>query len=209
MAKYNETLANRITTLIAEQLCSISDICKATGISRNTFYKWKRENPGFNEEIEEAMEYRNEELLSMAYSSIRQRLERHTIVEEKDTYTPDENDPEKLKFKSKVIRKKEHLSDLRTIKMILDRADKQKEKKSVTANLQKGEPLKANQKERPDNDQKTEIEPKPEKSGKTERNIFNEKKTFAKNIKSSIKILNGNRTRNHGEKRKNRLRQTA
>ncbi|MBB4036465.1 hypothetical protein GGR21_002367 [Dysgonomonas hofstadii] len=124
MAKYNETLATRITTLIAEELCSVSDICKATGISRNTFYKWKRENPAFSHEIEDAMEYRSEVLLSMAYSSIKQRLERHTIAEEKDTYIPDETDSGNLKFKSRIIRKKERLPDLRTIKMILDRADK-------------------------------------------------------------------------------------
>ncbi|GAB6123162.1 helix-turn-helix domain-containing protein [Dysgonomonas termitidis] len=124
MAKYNQELAEKITSLIAEELCSISDICKATGISRNTFYKWKRENPGFDKEIEDAMSYRNEILLSMAYSSIKQRLGRYTLIEEKDIYTPDETNPEEMIFKSKTVHKKEYLPDLRTIKMILDRADK-------------------------------------------------------------------------------------
>jgi len=131
MAKFNKTLADRITTLVAEQLCSISDICKATGISRNTFYKWKRENPDFSEELEEAMEYRNEVLLSMAYSSIKQRLERHTLVEERDVYIPDEDNPGGVKFKNKIIKKKECLPDLRTIKMILNRTDKKKDKAKV------------------------------------------------------------------------------
>lgn len=40
---------------------------------------------------------------------------------EKNIYVPDERNPDKLVFKSKVIIKKECPPDLRTIKMLLDR----------------------------------------------------------------------------------------
>jgi len=203
MAKYNETLANRITTLIAEELCSVSDICKATGISRNTFYKWKRENPVFNEEIEEATEYRNEILLSMAYSSIKQRLEKHTIVIEKDIYVPDETDSGNMKFKSKTITKKELLPDLRTIKMVLDRVDRQKENKTGQA-ITKEEPS-----TKPV--EKTEVcESIIDKSEKSENNNTSlNKKSNVENIKSHVKILKNNKQSRITYQRKGRLLETA
>lgn len=71
-----------------------------------------------------AMNLKNEILLSMAYSSIKKRLEGGMIEEEKDIYVPDENNPAKLLFKSRTIRRKECLPDLHTIKMILNRNDR-------------------------------------------------------------------------------------
>jgi transposase-like protein len=211
MAKYNQELAEKITSLIAEELYSISDICKATGISRNTFYKWKRENPGFDKEIEDAMNYRNETLLSMAYSSIKQRLERYTLVEEKDVYTPNEAYPEKMVFKSKTVCKKECLPDLRTIKMILDRADKSIKDKackreSETKDVEIKEPQVATHTAtipagRPCSEETDNIQ-EPQPAMTSEKSIFQKEKNSVENIKKNMKILSGSKSQRSVRHRK-------
>jgi transposase-like protein len=133
MAKYSEELTENIADLIAIELYSVSEVCAALNISRKTFYSWMKTQPYFREEIEKALEQRDDVVFSLAMSSLKKRLSNYTLTEEKDTYVPDENNPEKLIFKSKIIRKKEHLPDLRTIKMVLDRADK---KKAAQQNIQ-------------------------------------------------------------------------
>ncbi|MBB4035701.1 transposase-like protein [Dysgonomonas hofstadii] len=214
MSKYNETLAKKITALIADELCSVSDICKAIGISRNTFYKWKRENPAFNEEIEDAMEYRGEVLLSMAYSSIKERLKRHTVTEEKDTYVPEETDPGKLKFKSRVVCRKERLPDLRTIKMILDRADHKLKMKNEKLKMKND----GQEENRKIVEAKTEAPEIPEKSmNDTDREQAvadnkipaDTKNTSVKNIKNSIKILSDKGYCKSHRKRKYSIKETT
>lgn len=207
MAKYNQELAEKITSLIAEELCSISDICKATGISRNTFYKWKRENPGFDKEIEDAMSYRNETLLSMAYSSIKQRLERYTLVEEKDIYTPNEADPEEMVFKSKTVHKKEHLPDLRTIKMILDRADKSMKDKackreSEIKDVDIKEPQVATLTATIPYPEETDNMQEPQQDITSENSIIQKKKNSVENMKKNIKILSGSKSQRSAQHRR-------
>ncbi|MFV0537651.1 MAG: transposase [Dysgonomonas sp.] len=126
MAKYSEELTNKIVELIADKFYSISEVCTAINISRKTFYGWMNAQPGFKEEIDTALEQRDDAALSMAMSSLRKRLGNYNLTEEKDTYVPCENNPSKLILKSRTVRKKEYLPDLRTIKMVLDRADKKK-----------------------------------------------------------------------------------
>jgi transposase-like protein len=128
MTKYSEKLTETIVDLITEELFSITEICKGLNISRKTFYSWTKTKPEFREEIDRAIEQRDETVLAMAHSSLKERLSNYTLTEEKDTYIPDESDPSVLVLKSKIIRKKEYLPDLRTIKMVLDRADKKKAK---------------------------------------------------------------------------------
>ena len=232
MAKYNEVLANKITALIADEMCSVSDICKTMGISRTIFYKWKRENPAFDEEVEAALEYRNETLLSMAYSGIRQRLERHTIVEEKDTYVPDETNPGKLVFKSRVIRRKDCLPDLRTIKMILDRQEKKtkteekekdvkpreklpkNEEKELPVELpvaREEEPVESIPNQMPSQPQ-AETQPATDnRDNKDNGNIFkgNEKEKAIKSIKDRVQVQNSRENKKRQGKQKYRLKASA
>lgn len=126
MAKYSEELTEKIVELFEDKFYSITEVCKAIGISRKTFYGWQDSKSEFSTAIDNAMRHRSETLLSMAHATIKRRLEGGMLTEEKDTYVPDENNPSKLILKSKVICKKECLPDLRTIKMILDREDKRK-----------------------------------------------------------------------------------
>lgn len=124
MAKYSEELRKKAAELVEIEFFSVSQVCKALGISRQAFYTWMDEKSDFKKSMVRAMNLKNETLLSMAYSSIKKRLEGGMIEEEKDIYVPDENNPAKLLFKSRTIRRKECLPDLHTIKMILNRNDR-------------------------------------------------------------------------------------
>ncbi len=125
MAKFNEELKERVIEMLEFEFLSISQICKILHISRQSFYTWMNEKPEFKAQVEEAVKHRNEELLAMAYSSIKKRLKDGRTVVEKDTYIADESDDTRLKFKSRTITTKDYMPDLRTIRMIIDRNDRQ------------------------------------------------------------------------------------
>ena len=124
MAKYNESVAETIVSLIEDDFCSVAEICRVTGISRKTFYCWKETVPGLAKEIFDAECRREDRIRQMLYSSLKKRLDGHMMVEEKETFLPDELEPEKLVLQSKVIRRKYCLPDLKTIKLLLDRQDR-------------------------------------------------------------------------------------
>lgn len=139
MAKYNEGVAETIVSLIEDDFCSVAEICRVTGISRKTFYCWKETVPGLAKEIFDAECRREDRIRQMLYSSLKKRLDGHMMVEEKETYLPDDDEPEKLVLQSKIIRRKYCLPDLKTIKLLLDRQDKiencqstQKEEEDIT-----------------------------------------------------------------------------
>ncbi len=135
MAKYSDELVDKIVELIEVELCSVAEICMAMNISRKTFYSWMKTKPEFSAEISRAQEHRDEVLLSLAHSSLKKRLSNYMLTEEKDTYIPDEANPSKLILKSKIICKKEYLPDLQTIKMVLARADKKKERAAARVDI--------------------------------------------------------------------------
>lgn len=89
MAKYDEALVERIAELIEEDEYTLSDVCKAVGISRAVFYKWQAEKPDFVRAVEEATERRDERLLTIARQSLRRKLEGYTKRETVIKYVPD------------------------------------------------------------------------------------------------------------------------
>lgn len=83
----------------------------------------------FREEIELATKRREAELVTMMQASLKKKLEGYYTTVERDVYVPDEYTGEVV-FKKKTITKKECPPDLRTIKMLLEREDKRKEKET-------------------------------------------------------------------------------
>ncbi|MDR1504864.1 MAG: helix-turn-helix domain-containing protein [Prevotella sp.] len=123
MAKYNADLTEKILTLIEDEFFTVSQVCKAVNISRETFYSWMNTKGDFRSEVEQAVVRREAELLTMVHASLKKKLEGYYTTVEKDIYVPGEHTGE-LVFKQKTITKKECPPDLRTIKMLLDRQDK-------------------------------------------------------------------------------------
>ncbi|HMM04608.1 MULTISPECIES: hypothetical protein [unclassified Dysgonomonas] len=134
MAKYGTELTEKIISLIEDEFFTISQVCKATGISRQTFYYWMDTKDDFRQEIEQTVARREAEMMTMVQASLKKKLEGFYTTVEKDIYVPDEYTGE-IVFKQKTVTKKECPPDLRTIKMLLDRQDK----KTALPGLPKGE----------------------------------------------------------------------
>ncbi|HMM03288.1 MULTISPECIES: hypothetical protein [unclassified Dysgonomonas] len=121
MAKYSEELVDKVVFLIEEEFYTTTQVCKALGFSRQAYYSWMDTKPGFRKEVDMAVSRRSEAMQTMMQAALKKKLEGYMTTVEKDIYVPDERNPDKLVFKSKVIIKKECPPDLRTIKMLLDR----------------------------------------------------------------------------------------
>ena len=127
MAKYCKRLVEKIVFLIEQDLYTITEICEIAKVNRKTFYEWKNTKPEFRKEVDDAMERRDETLLSLARISLKQRLEGYTTEEEKVTYEPARSNPSELIEKSRVVKRKQYPPDLHAIKYILERNEKKKE----------------------------------------------------------------------------------
>ncbi len=136
MAKYSIELAQKMAGLIADEFYTISEVCMATGVSRQAFYNWMDSKEEFRLEIEQAMKHRETELMGIVQASLKKKLEGYYTLVEKDVYVPDETTGEAV-LKSKTITKKECPPDLRTIKMLLDRNDKKDSSQSQTGQRRK------------------------------------------------------------------------
>ena len=123
MAKYSTELTEKIVSLLEDEFFTVSQVCKATGISRETYYCWMNTRGDFRSEVEQAVARREAELMTMIHASLKKKLEGYYTTVEKDIYVPDGHTGE-LVFKQKTVTKKECPPDLRTIKMLLDRKDK-------------------------------------------------------------------------------------
>ena len=131
--KYKEKIATEIIRMIEQDLCSISEICKAFKISRKTFYEWKKEKPGFKEAVEEAIDYREDVMIASARIGLKQLLEGYVQKKEKVTYVPDKNDPLNDVEKCRVVEKKFCPPSIRAIKYVLDREERKKDKDRLLA----------------------------------------------------------------------------
>ena len=123
MAKYSTELTEKIVNLLEDEFFTVSQVCKATGISRETYYCWMNTRGDFRSEVEQAVARREAELMTMVHASLKKKLEGYYTTVEKDIYVPDGHTGE-LVFRQKTVTKKECPPDLRTIKMLLDRKDK-------------------------------------------------------------------------------------
>ena len=123
MAKYSTELTEKIVSLLEDEFFTVSQVCKATGISRETYYCWMNTRGDFRSEVEQAVARREAELMTMVHASLKKKLEGYYTTVEKDIYVPDGHTGE-LVFRQKTVTKKECPPDLRAIKMLLDRKDK-------------------------------------------------------------------------------------
>ena len=131
--KYKEKTASEIVRMIEQDLCSISEICKAFKISRKTFYEWKKAKPDFGEAVEEAIDHREEVMVASARIGLKQLLEGYVQKNEKITYVPDKNDPVNDVEKCRVVEKKFCPPSIRAIKYVLDREERKKDKDRLLA----------------------------------------------------------------------------
>jgi hypothetical protein len=104
MAKYSEEIVNKICELISTGDYTIKDVCKQVGISKETFYSWRKEKPDFSDLYKKAEEERLESFKIMTRSGIAKHLNGYEYDEETIEYVTDNKGAEKTKSR-KVVRK--------------------------------------------------------------------------------------------------------
>ena len=140
MAKYSDRLVEKIVRLIEEDTYTISEICDALRISRNSFYEWKNSKPEFCQVLEDAEDRRNDSLAMLARRSLREQLEGYIVTTEKIVYEDNGYGGEAMK--SKTVTKKKVMAKVAVIKLALERSEKRREKKEETAeNKPKSNPI--------------------------------------------------------------------
>lgn len=86
MAKYKKARIRKICEMIRKDTFTIAEICRAVGISEETYHCWKREKPEFSESIKKAEEDRRERLLVAANRSLFKLIEGFFVEEIKTVY---------------------------------------------------------------------------------------------------------------------------
>jgi len=84
--KYSDKIADKIAEDLAEGNLKIEDVCKKNGITKPTFYEWKKSKPYFSNRIKEAYELRLESLGDMADSGLAKLLNGHEYEEVTTVY---------------------------------------------------------------------------------------------------------------------------
>lgn len=130
MGKYCEELTEKIVSLIEEDNCATSEICRITGINRDSFYEWKKTKPEFARALKDAENRRVENLKLQARKSVRKKLEGYTRRETKTVYVRDVDgdDPERLVVKEYIVKEKHCPPDTRAIAYVLSKVNPEEEK---------------------------------------------------------------------------------
>jgi hypothetical protein len=137
--KYSERLVEKIVRLIEEDEYTISEICDALKISRNSFYEWKKEKPEFRKAIEDAEFHRDNTLATLARKSLRDQLEGYIETTERIVYEDDGWGS--FKMKSKVVTQKKKAPNVRILKLAMERQDKRMEKEELMDNSPERTPI--------------------------------------------------------------------
>lgn len=127
MAKYSERLVEKIIRLIEEDTYTISEICDALKISRNSFYEWKNTKPEFCQALKDAEDRRDSSLAILARRSLREQLEGYVVTTEKIVYQDNGYGGETVK--SKTVTRKKVMAKAAVIKLALERCHKKQEEK--------------------------------------------------------------------------------
>lgn len=105
MSKYNKEIVDRMCGMLSTDSFTITEVCKAVGISEETFHTWKREKAEFSDALKKARDRFDEYVLSEAKKSLVKLVQGYT-VQEKRTVTADTG--KKDDNGKAIVRVKEH-----------------------------------------------------------------------------------------------------
>ena len=100
--KYTKALADTIVEQYATGKHSVQAICDHAGISRETFYAWKKNNNSFANKLEQAHMLRMYTIGDMALSGLALLLQKHEYEEITTEYTEDKDGKPKIRAQKKV-----------------------------------------------------------------------------------------------------------
>lgn len=123
MAKYSKKLVETIAELLENDM-SVTDICRAVGITRKTFYEWKSSKSEFAQAVDDARERAYDELIALARRTLRDRIEGYTVEETTFTYEPSSFDETEMVLKKKVVKRKRKEPSITSLNNMIQRIEK-------------------------------------------------------------------------------------
>lgn len=95
MKKYNKKTAERILAMIRSDTYTITELCNNVGISRQTFYNWKYDNPEFAQAVENANNDLLDKMNVEAKKSLMKKIKGYDVTETKVVTVPGSQKDEK------------------------------------------------------------------------------------------------------------------
>jgi hypothetical protein len=86
VAKFGKDIVKQIVDLIQSDEYTIMEICTITGISTQTYYRWKKEKSYFCDTIKKAEQVRDETFAVEAKKSLLKKIRGYEIEETKEVY---------------------------------------------------------------------------------------------------------------------------
>lgn len=104
-SKYSKKVVDVICELYANGEHSIKDICQMVGISKDTFFTWKKTFPDFSDRLKAVDDDRLENFAKMARSGLAKLLDVHEYEEVTTEYTTDKKGKPVVKAQKRVKKK--------------------------------------------------------------------------------------------------------
>ncbi len=133
MAKYSKKLVETIAELLENDM-SVTDICRAVGITRKTFYEWKSSKSEFAQAVDDARERAYDELIALARRTLRDRIEGYTVEETTFTYEPSSLDEAEMVLKKKVVKRKRKEPSITSLNNMIQRIEKRSDNRNSIKN---------------------------------------------------------------------------
>lgn len=131
--KYTQKIRNEIYELIRSDTYTVDEMCQLVGISRSTFFGWKKTKLDFLDLIKKADEERNEIILMEAKRSLLKRIRGYDVLETKITYDKKLNEKGEPVVKERVETKKHVPGDTTAIIFALTNRDPENWKRNVNS----------------------------------------------------------------------------
>ena len=97
MAKYGKKIVEQIVGLVKSDTYTIAEICRQTGISLRTYFKWIAEYPEFAQAVEDAKAERMQFFVQEAKKSLLKKIRGYEATETAVTTIPDKDGNPKIK----------------------------------------------------------------------------------------------------------------
>jgi hypothetical protein len=81
MAKYSRKMVDQICSLIKKDCYTIAELCSLSGITRETYYAWRKSHPDFSDALTRAREDYDQLVVKEAKNSLMNKIRGYTVQE--------------------------------------------------------------------------------------------------------------------------------
>lgn len=121
MARFSKEIVQRITELISSDSYTIAEICKDVDISKDTYYRWLKDNSDFSDAIKKAQSIFDEKCTVEAKKSLMKLVSGYTVDETKTVFIDSKEG--RPKIKEQTVTKKHYQPSLGAAIFVLTNKD--------------------------------------------------------------------------------------